>query len=306
MAGKRHRPLAHLAATVKVARINTPEYWQQYKRTPIRATEPAPFTPDPKKWPDAGLYAAWLGHSSVLVKADGFTFLTDPVLGQRCGVNMGPMTVGLRRMVSPALLPADLPPIDMILLSHAHFDHFDRATLRALESAGTNVVTATRTSGLLRARRYRSVSELSWDESVTLGPARVRAFEVNHWGARIRTDTYRGYNGYLIESGRYRIVFGGDTALTDTFSSLRTSRAVDLAIMPIGAYNPWIHVHCTPEQALKMATDAKAEHILPVHHQTFRLSREPFFEPVSRLLDAVGSDSHRVVLQRIGQEWKQD
>ena len=291
---------------VKVARINTPEYWQQYKRAPIRVTEPAPFTPDPKKWPDVGLYAAWLGHSSVLVKADGFTFLTDPVLGQRCGVNMGPMTVGLRRMVSPALLPADLPPIDMILLSHAHFDHFDRATLRALESTGTNVVTATRTSGLLRARRYRSVSELYWDESVTLGPAQVRAFEVNHWGARIRTDTYRGYNGYLIESGRYRIVFGGDTAVTDTFRNVRTSKAVDLAIMPIGAYNPWIHVHCTPEQALKMANDAKAEHILPVHHQTFRLSREPVLEPVSRLLDAVGSDTHRVVLQRIGQEWKQD
>ena len=304
MAGNRHRPLAHLAATVKVSRINTPEYWQQYKRAPLRDTEPAPFTPDPHKWPDVGLYAAWLGHSSVLVKADGFTFLTDPVLGQRCGVNMGPMTVGMRRLVSPALLPADLPPINLILLSHAHFDHFDRATLRALESSGTSVVTATRTSGLLRTRRYRSVSELYWNESVMVGSTQVRAFEVNHWGARIRTDTYRGYNGYLIESGRYRIVFGGDTALTDTFRSLRTSKAVDLAIMPIGAYNPWIHVHCTPEQAVKMATDAKAEHILPVHHQTFRLSREPFFEPVSRLLDAVGSDTHRVVLQRIGQEWK--
>ena len=295
-----------LAATVRVARINAPGYWRQYRRETARIIEPSPYTPNPARWPDIGLYAAWLGHSSVLVKADGFTFLTDPVLGQRCGVNMGPMTVGLRRMVAPALLPEDLPPVDMILLSHAHFDHFDRSTLRSLESAGTSVVTAYRTSGLLRMRRFRSVTELAWDQAVAVGQAKVRAFEVNHWGARIRTDTYRGYNGYLIESGRFRIVFGGDTAITNTFRKVRASKPVDLAIMPIGAYNPWIHVHCTPEQAVRMANDAGAEHLLPVHHQTFRLSREPFFEPLSRLMDAVGSDAHRVAVQRIGQEWKQE
>ena len=131
----------------------------------------------------------------------------------------------------------------------------------------------------------------------------MSAFEVNHWGARIRTDTYRGYNGYLIESGRYRVVFGGDTAYTETFGKLPGAKAVDLAIMPVGAYDPWIHVHCNPEQALRMANDARAEHILPVHHQTFQLSREPVLEPVERLLAAVGPGQHRVVLKDIGQQW---
>ena len=303
MAGDRHRPIAHLAATVRVARSTAPGYWRQYRRERTRIILPAPYTPEPHKWPDTGLHAAWLGHSTVLVKSDGFTFITDPVLGARCGVNMGPMTVGLKRLVAAALLRSELPHIDMILLSHAHFDHLDRATLRSLERAGTAVVTANGTSNLLRLRKYKSVAELNWDESTQVGPVNIRAFEVNHWGARIRTDTYRGYNGYLLETGRHRIVFGGDTAITDSFRKLRGSQPVDLAIMPIGAYDPWIHVHCNPEQALRMADDVRAEHILPVHHQTFKLSREPYLEPIERLLAATGKDDHRVTLQRIGQEW---
>ncbi len=304
MAGERHRPLADLAASVRVARATAPGYWRQIRRDRQRVVLPSPFTPDPRRWPDTGLYAAWLGHSTVLLKVDGVTVLTDPVLGERCGVNMGPMTVGMKRLVEPALSPKDLPPIDLILLSHAHFDHWDRATLRALEGSGTTIVTASRTTNLLKVERYKAVHELGWDQEIRVGSFQIRAIEVNHWGARIRTDTYRGYNGYLLDSGKYRIVFGGDTAYTDTFRKARPGKPVDLAIMPIGAYDPWIHVHCNPEQALRMATDIHAEHVLPVHHQTFKLSREPFLEPVERLLAAVGKDSHRVALQRIGQEWK--
>jgi L-ascorbate metabolism protein UlaG (beta-lactamase superfamily) len=93
------------------------------------------------------------------------------------------------------------------------------------------------------------VDELGWGETARIGDVSVRAFEVNHWGARMRSDTYRGFNGYLIETPAIRVVFGGDTAMTG-FPQLRSSRRLDLAIMPIGAYNPWIRAHCTPEQAL--------------------------------------------------------
>jgi L-ascorbate metabolism protein UlaG (beta-lactamase superfamily) len=303
MAGNRHRTIAHLAATVRVARSTAPGYWRQYQRERQRVILPAPNVPRPLQWPNTGLHAAWLGHSTVLVKVDGFTFITDPILGSRCGVEMGPMTVGLKRLVSAALVRKELPPIDLILLSHAHFDHFDRATLRSLERAGTSVVTASETTDLLHPGRFKAVSELGWDASVRCGPAQIRALEVNHWGARIRTDNYRGYNGYLIETDRYRIVFGGDTALTDSFRKLRSQRGIDLAIMPVGAYDPWLHVHCNPEQALRMANDMQAEHVLPVHHQTFRLSREPYLEPVERLLAAAGPHPDRVVLRQIGQEW---
>jgi L-ascorbate metabolism protein UlaG (beta-lactamase superfamily) len=120
----------------------------------------------------------------------------------------------------------------------------------------------------------------------------------------MRSDTYRGYNGYTIESGRHRVVFGGDTALTDTFRALKTSRPFHLAIMPVGAYNPWIYNHCTPEQAWRMANEAGAEFLLPVHHQTFRLSREPYLEPIERVHAGAGSHADRVAVHRIGQEFQ--
>jgi len=264
---------------------------------------PSPFVPHPKKWPDQGLHAAWLGHSTVLLKLDGFTILTDPILGARCGVRMGPVTVGLKRMVAPALVRSQLPPIDLILLSHAHFDHFDLATLRSLERSGAAVVTARNTSDLLRTKRYKSVQEIGWGESVRVGPLTILGLPVKHWGARMRTDTHRGFNGYLIESQHHRVVFGGDTAYTDTFRALRGSRPVDLAILPIGAYDPWIHVHCSPEQAWRMGADCGADYLLPVHHQTFRLSREPYYEPVERFVASAGTRPERVVVTRIGQEW---
>ncbi|HLW76397.1 MAG TPA: MBL fold metallo-hydrolase, partial [Bryobacteraceae bacterium] len=100
-----------------------------------------------------------------------------------------------------------------------------------------------------------------------------------------------------------RIVFGGDTAFTDSFRALRTSKSVDLAIMPIGAYDPWIAAHCTPEQALTMANDASAEFILPVHHRTFQLSREPNPEPMQRLLAAAASDDRRICVRDFGEEF---
>jgi L-ascorbate metabolism protein UlaG (beta-lactamase superfamily) len=265
---------------------------------------PAPARPNPRTWSDRGLYAAWLGHSTVLLKIDGITVLTDPVFSERAGLNLGPVTLGVKRVVAPALRIPELPHIDLILLSHAHFDHFDIPSLRRLASRETTVITAARTADLLGAHRYRKVHELGWDQHAQAGSAMVRAFQVNHWGARMRTDNYRGYNGYTIEVGRYRVLFGGDTAWTTGFRVLRSSRTFDLAIMPVGAYNPWIYYHATPEQSWRMANDAGADRFLPVHHQTFTLSREPYLEPVERLMTAAGSEPERVVLQRIGQEFR--
>jgi L-ascorbate metabolism protein UlaG (beta-lactamase superfamily) len=235
---------------------------------------------------------------------DGVTILTDPVFSARIGIGVGPVTLGLKRLVEPALPLADLPPVDVILLSHAHMDHFDLPSLRSLESRGTTVVTAARTSDLLRVRRYGSVHELGWDDTAAVGPLTIRAFPVNHWGARMRTDVHRGFNGYTIEAGRHRVVFGGDTAATNSFRALKGRRPYDLAIMPVGAYDPWIHYHCTPEQAWRMAEDAGFEHFLPVHHQTLQLSREPYEEPIERVFGAAGRHPDRVAVREIGQEFR--
>jgi L-ascorbate metabolism protein UlaG (beta-lactamase superfamily) len=279
-----------------------PGFWQQYARELRRPILDPSEHPRPQLWPDIGLHAAWLGHSTVLLKIDGMTILTDPVFSERAGLSLGPITLGLKRLTAPALSVTQIPRPDLILLSHAHMDHFDLPSLRKLEHRKTCVITASKTSDLLRVDRYRSVRELGWGERARVGAAEIRAIEVKHWGARMRTDTYRGYNGYLIEAGRYRILFGGDTADTTAFRSLRTSRPVDLAVMPIGAYNPWIYYHCTPEQAWRMGNEAGAEFFAPVHHQTFQLSREPFREPIERFQQAAGRHTDRVAVTRIGQE----
>ena len=266
-----------------------------------REVEGAPRRPRVDGWPQTGLHAAWIGHSTVVISIDGFIVVTDPVFSNRIGIGLGPVTLGLKRLVEPALTLAEIPRPDLILLSHAHMDHFDLPSLRKLEGRSTAVITAVNTSDLLRVKRYGAVHELGWGQSMRVGAATVRAFEVNHWGARMRNDIQRSYNGYVIEAGRYRVVFGGDTAYTDSFKNVRTSKPVDLAIMPIGAYNPWIRAHCTPEQAVRMADDAGADFILPVHHRTFALSSEPVGEPMERLLSAAGED--RVCLREIGGEF---
>ena len=295
--------MAGLAGLGTFAYRAAPTFWKQYSRDLKRDVPPAPHRPDPRAWPDRGLHAAWLGHTTVLLKIDGTTILTDPVFSTRIGIGLGVVTLGLKRLVEPALSIGDLPKIDLILLSHAHFDHFDIPSLRRLENRGTEVITAAKTSDLLRVGRYRRVRELAWGGRAAAGPLEIRAFQVNHWGARMRSDTYRGYNGYTIEAGRFRVLFGGDTAITHTFRALKTSRPFDLAIMPVGAYNPWIHYHCTPEQSWQMANDAGSEFLLPVHHQTFALSREPFLEPIERLAAAAGAHADRVAWQHIGQEF---
>jgi L-ascorbate metabolism protein UlaG (beta-lactamase superfamily) len=281
-----------------------PGFWRQYTNEWKRPVAPPPHVPNPKSWPDKGLFAAWLGHSTVLIKIDGFTILTDPVFSTRAGVHLGVVTLGVKRLTSPALELKDLPPVDLVLLSHAHMDHFDIPSLRRLENPAVSVVTASRTSDLLRVGQYRAVHEAGWDENVRVGPVTVRGLEVNHWGARLRTDTYRGFNGYLIQSGRYRVLFAGDTANTDKLTRIAGNKRVDLAIMPIGAYNPWIRFHCDPEQAWRMSQEARSEFFLPVHHQTFSLSREPLLEPLERLHDAAGASASRIVLRDIGAEFR--
>ena len=289
-----------LARWVPGAASHLARQYAEERRRPVQA---APHRCNPRLWPEPGLHAAWIGHSTVLLKIDGVTILTDPVFSRRIGLRVGPVTLGIRRLVEPALSIRELPPIDVILLSHAHMDHFDIPSLRSLEERNPTVITAAGTSDLLRVRRYRSVRELRWDETAAIGPLTIRAFRVNHWGARMRTDVHRGYNGYTIEAGRHRILFGGDTAVTDSFRVLKSHTPYDLAIMPVGAYDPWIHYHCTPEQAWRMAQDAGFEFFFPVHHQTLRLSREPYLEPIERVCEAAGRHPDRVAVRQIGQEF---
>jgi L-ascorbate metabolism protein UlaG (beta-lactamase superfamily) len=202
-------------------------------------------------------------------------------------------TVGAKRLIAPALTTSQLPPIDLVLLSHAHMDHMDMATLRALPGS-PKAVTAHATADLLRGTRLASAKTLSWGDTARVttrhGDLQVQALEVKHWGARWKWDTHRGYNGYIVAREGKRIIFGGDTAWTPSFRQLRPQGPFELAMMPIGAYKPWVCSHCTPEQAVRMANDAGAKSLLPIHFKTFPLGRDGSVEPLERLQSALESE----------------
>ncbi len=210
---------------------------------------PAFARPRPETWDDTRLTVAWLGHATVLINFYGVNILTDPALFSRVGIRGPGFTIGPKRLTVPALRVDELPRIDLVLLSHAHFDHFDRRTLRRLPRTA-DVVTAARTADLLRGISFHTQTELRCHESTEFrypgGALRVEAIPVKHWGARMQYDNFRGYNGYILERNGVRVIFGGDSAMTDRFAELRGGEPFALAIMAIGAYDPWIRVHATP------------------------------------------------------------
>jgi L-ascorbate metabolism protein UlaG (beta-lactamase superfamily) len=271
-----------------------------------RDVAPCSLKPQPLSWSDRHVNAAWMGHATVLINFYGLTILTDPVMFPRIGADIGFATVGPKRLVAPPLSMSELPPIDLLLLSHAHMDHFDMPTLHKF-SAKTKVVTASGTRDLFAGMKIRNnLTEMRWGETAKIdtahGDVQVKSFEVKHWGARWRTDSYRGYNGYTLEREGKRIMFGGDTAITYKFQAIRDSRGYDFAIMPIGSYKPYKKNHCTPEESVKMLNDAGAEKILPVHFKTFRLGEEGPTEPMERLEATIAHD--RIGWRDVGQTFR--
>jgi L-ascorbate metabolism protein UlaG (beta-lactamase superfamily) len=276
-------------------------------RSPARAPAPilpAPHRPDPATWPDNGVTLTWLGHASLLLKVWGTTLLVDPVLRAKIGVSVGPFVVGPQRLVHPALTTDALPPIDLLLLTHGHMDHTDLPTLRRL-SRDIPVVVQSRNRDLVR--RFRHTTVLAWGEHAEVAGVRVEAVPVKHWGARMIIDKKRGYGGYLLSvtrAGRsVHILLGGDTAHTDLFTPIGQRVPIDIAVLAIGAYDPWIWNHANPEQAWEMFEAMGARWLVPIHHATFVLSHESPTEPLQRLRAAAGSQHERIALTQIGETW---
>ena len=260
----------------------------------------APHRPDPAGWRNDRLTLSWLGHATVLLNFDGTWIVTDPVLERRIGLGRGLVKVGPRRLIEPALRKRELPGLDAVLLSHAHMDHTDLGTLSAIPPK-VRVVVQSGNRDLVR--RFHAVDELAWGEITSIGDMVVESVETRHWGARRVTDRHRGWGGYLLRKNGRTVLFGGDTAYTDAFTPLRERGPVDVAILPIGAYDPWVTSHASPEESWRMFQALGAEYLLPIHHSTFRLSREPIDEPIRRLLAVAGRERWRVIMTEVGQTW---
>ncbi|HMO26112.1 MAG TPA: MBL fold metallo-hydrolase, partial [Tepidisphaeraceae bacterium] len=211
---------------------------------------------------DAQLGVAMIGHATTLLRVGGRTILTDPVFSNRIGISAGWMTLGPRRRLAPAISIDRLPPLDLILLTHAHFDHLDRPTLARLPRTGP-VIAASDNRDLIDDLGFSQVIELKWGRSLSIGDLAIHAVPCQHWSPRVFMDDHRGYNAYLIKSARHRVLFGGDTALHDGFAD---HAPIDLMLVGIGAYDPFIYAHANPEQAYEMARQARARHVAPMHH----------------------------------------
>jgi L-ascorbate metabolism protein UlaG (beta-lactamase superfamily) len=230
----------------------------------------------------------FIGHSSFLLQAAGQGLLVDPVFATRLIV--------LRRQRRPGVRVGDLPRIDAVLLTHAHMDHLNRPSLRAIcremrrrHLPAPLAIVPNGVSDLVRDLGFREVRELRWWDETSLGPVTITATPCQHWGARMFKDTHRGFGGYALQApGTPTLYHSGDTAYFNGFHEIGNRLRPEVVLLPIGAYFPdsYRSVHTSPEDALQAFVDLRAETMIPMHFNTFRLGREPMTEPLPRLLNA--------------------
>ena len=227
----------------------------------------------------------FIGHSSFFLQIAGKNVVVDP--------NFARWLFVLKRLRQPGLRVADLPPIDAVLVTHAHFDHLHRPSLRAIARATRRktgrppvIVVPQNVRDIVFDLGFEEVIEMSWWEQFRLGNLTVTHTPSNHWGARIIRDMHRGFGGYVLNSGRHALYHAGDTAFFDGFTEIGKRLHPEIALLPIGAYDPpsFRAVHTSPEDAMQAFVDLKADRMIPMHYGTFKLSHEPMEEPVQRLL----------------------
>jgi L-ascorbate metabolism protein UlaG (beta-lactamase superfamily) len=233
---------------------------------------------------DGELGVTFIGHSSFFVQMGGQNVVFDP--------NFARWLFVLKRLRQPGLRVRDLPPIDLVLVTHAHFDHLHRPSLRAIVAhtlrrtgRAPTIVVPHHVLDLVSDLGFDNIIELDWWNSFRHRGLTVTHVPSRHWGARIIKDSHRGYGGYVLRDSKHSIYHAGDTAYFPGFREIGQRLAPELALLPIGAYNPetFRNVHTNPSDATRAFIDLNARWMVPMHYGTFRLSHEPIEEPLQLL-----------------------
>ncbi|WP_082125616.1 MBL fold metallo-hydrolase [Silvibacterium bohemicum] len=233
------------------------------------------------------LAVTFIGHASFLIQIGGLKLLVDPVFATRLVV--------IRRVRRPGVLIRDLPPIDAVLLTHAHMDHLNLPSLRKIvrhtfRMSGRSPVAVVPegVADLVDKIGFESVRSLRPWSTCKLRQVEVTMTPAQHWGARMLRDSHRGFGGYLLRSGSHSVYHSGDSGYFEGFREIGERLAPRVALLPIGAYKPdsFRRVHTSPEDALQAFQDLRAEFMVPMHYGTFRLSEEEMDEPLPRLMKA--------------------
>jgi L-ascorbate metabolism protein UlaG (beta-lactamase superfamily) len=258
-----------------------------------------------RKPPGSGLRATWLGHSTVLIEIDGLRVLTDPVWGPRASPSR---FVGPKRFQPVPVPLRALPPVDLVVVSHDHYDHLDYPTIRQLRRRAVPFVTSLGVGAHLEAWGVESerIVELDWWESYSLPHAEltVTAAPSQHFSGRtIKTRNTTLWSSLVIRSSRHAVFFSGDTGLTTEYQQIRARLGpFDLTMLEVGAWHPaWGDMHLGPENALRAHELLGGGAFLPIHWGTFALAMHPWDQPAETLLRlAPGAGTH-LLMPRLGE-----
>lgn len=227
--------------------------------------------------PDGRARVTWIGHASFFVQFEGHSVLFDPNWAKWMGL--------VKRMRHPGILLEHMPEVDLVLVTHAHFDHLHKKSLRGID-ARDGIIVPRGSADLVQRLGFSSVTEMKiWEEGQFSG-LRVLHTPSHHWGARFGHDTHRDYGGFLVASEKRTVFHCGDSAYFGGFKKIGAREEIDIALLPIGAYEPpsGRDVHMNPEEALTAFEDLGAKLMVPMHYGTFLLGNEPAEEPLERLV----------------------
>jgi L-ascorbate metabolism protein UlaG (beta-lactamase superfamily) len=256
------------------------------------------------------LRVTFINHATTLIQLNGQNILTDPIYSERAS----PFSwVGPVRRHAPGIALTELPPIDLVLLSHNHYDHTDLPTLDSLAvSHNPTFVVGLGCSGLLKQNGITNVTELDWDASASFGPLTIYGEKCRHFSGRGLSDQQTTlWMSYVIEGELGRVYFAGDTGYGKQFGAAKARHGgLDLAVLPIGAYNPrWFMqtLHLNPAEAVLAHQELGARHSLGIHFGTFKLSEEGQDDPIRDLTDAL--DRSKIIASAFraldpGQAWQ--
>ena len=239
-------------------------------------------------------YAVWIGHSTFLIKKNGVTILTDPIFSKRASPfrNIGP-----KRLIPPAIPLYKIPKIDVVTVSHNHYDHLDIRSLKTISKNHPDAIFLVPAGDekLLQRKRIKNVYNFNWWESIEHKEFVFTFTPVQHWSKRSLFDRNKSlWGGWYIKNKDYSIYHAGDTGYSKDFINTRLKLgAPKYAFIPIGAYDPeWFMAesHVNPEDAVQIMLDLEAEKAFGMHWATFTLTDEDTIEPKERLKKAVNEN----------------
>ena len=256
-------------------------------------------------------YIAWIGHATFIIKLGNTTIITDPVFSK----NAGPLIFGPKRFTEPALNLEEIPPVDVFLLTHNHYDHQDMTTIRRFPFKNTKVMAPLRLGKYFEKNGYSDVNEMDWYEEIIINEKmKITFLPAVHWSKRSLTDTNKSlWGNFLIEYDEKKILFACDTGVGNIYKEIGEKYGpIDINIINIGAYNfypltPYKDksaYHTNPEEALEISKDLKSKKVIGMHWGTFVLSLEPIMEPRNRFRDNAekyGFKKEDAIIFKIGQ-----